>query len=93
MTTYTYTDHALTRRQQRAIPPLIIKWLLEYGATQHDHRGGVVHYFDKHARKALAHDAGQLIVDHLKGFLDAYLVAIDNCIITVGYRYKRLNRS
>jgi len=92
MTTYTYTDHALSRKQQRAIPPLIVQWLFEYGATQYDHHGGVVHYFDKQARKVLAHDVGNLIVDQLRRFLDAYLVARDDRIITVGYRYKRLNR-
>ena len=43
------TDHAQSRMQQRAIPPLILDWLQSYGAIEHDHRGAEVHYFNHDA--------------------------------------------
>ncbi len=40
------TRHAQVRMQQRGVPPLILEWLLKYGAIEHDGHGGHVRYFD-----------------------------------------------
>lgn len=85
------TKHASDRQQQRKVPPLIIHWLAEFGATEYDHRGGRIHYFDKQSRKRLAAEVGSEVVDRLGGLMDAYAVVGDgDAVITVGYRFKRI---
>ena len=87
------TDHAQSRMQQRAIPPLILDWLQSYGAIEHDHRGAEVHYFGHDAKRRIAKDVGQKVVDLLGAFLDAYMVTSNQGdVITCGYRYKKINR-
>ena len=86
------TKHANERMQQRSIPPLIIEWLNEYGTRQHDHHGAIIHYFDKRSRRRLAKNVGSDVTRRLSDLLNAYMVKRDNDIITVGYRYKRINR-
>ena len=46
--------HAQARMQQRAIRADALERLLEFGREAFDHRGGVVLYFDKAARRRLA---------------------------------------
>lgn len=87
------TKHADGRMQQRAIPPLIINWLFEYGREEHDHRGAVIHYFDKRSIKKLQRDHGRRPIDRLTQYLDAYLVESDGTVLTVGHRFKRFYRT
>jgi hypothetical protein len=90
----TLTNHAMTRSQQRGIPPLIIEWLKCFGARTRDGRGAEVLWFDKGSRRQLAGQVGTQIVERLGHFLDAYLVlSDDDQVITVGWRTKRLPRS
>ena len=48
------TRHAQARMQQRAIRADALERLLEFGREAFDHRGGVVLYFDKAARRRLS---------------------------------------
>ena len=89
------SKHARHRMQQRGIPPLILTWLLQFGKPRYDHRGGVVYYFDKHARRSLEREVGRKVVSRLSDYLDSYVVSStsDDTLVTVGYRYKRFNLS
>ena len=85
--------HASVRAQQRSIPPLILDWLLAYGATEFDHRGAEGRFFDHAARRRLEKEFGRQVIDRLGGLLDAYLVvAASGCVVTAGHRLKRVNR-
>ena len=79
--------------QQRGIPPLILTWLLQFGKPRYDHRGGVVYYFDKNARRTLEREVGSKVVSRLSDYLDSYAVSStgDDTLVTVGHRYKRFN--
>lgn len=84
------TEHARTRMQQRAIPPVVVEALLAYGRGEHDHRGGTILYFNKAARRRLERER---IDRALERHLDAYaVVAGTGEIITVGHRDKRIHR-
>lgn len=85
------TNHAQSRMQQRGIPPLILDWLQIYGSSSHDHGGAEIRYFDSGARRRIAKDVGQKVVDLLGQLLDAYIViSNDGVVITCGHRYKRI---
>jgi len=69
----------------------VVTWLLEFGQTHCDHRGGVLYYFDKESRRHLERDVGRRVISRLSCYLDSYLVstATDGNVITVGHRCKR----
>ena len=88
------TGHASRRLQQRALPPLVIDWLHAYGREHHDHRGGVILYFDRRARRRLERDVGRQPVRRMKEWLNAYaVVGGDGRLVTAGHRYDRIYRS
>lgn len=88
------TCHAALRSQQRAIPQLIIDWLMDYGAVAVDQRGAEIFYFDHAARRRLSKAVGERAVSLLGRLLDAYVVFSERgTVITVGHRYKRVVRS
>lgn len=82
------THHASVRAQQRGIPPLIVEWLLEYGAQAKGSDGAMHRYFDKRSRKRLARVVGEQVVDRMGDLTDTFLVqSSDNGnVITVGHR-------
>lgn len=84
--------HAEMRAQQRGIPPLILDLLLEFGTREHDARGAEVVYFDRRARKHVESYTGGLF-SKLNEHLDAYAVVSHGVVVTVGPRYKRINRN
>jgi len=86
------TSHAEARAQQRAIPPLILDWLDRYGVRERAGAGAEIAYFDKNSRRALERDVGRTVVARLGDLLDAYAVVDGNTVITVGHRYKRIER-
>lgn len=87
------TRHAQIRMQQRGVPPLILEWLLEYGATEYDGHGGRVRYFDKDARRRIGRAKGDIVLRRMHEFFDSYAVlAEDGAVITVGHRYKKTKR-
>ena len=82
------TRHAQARMQQRAIGPDALDRLLEFGREAFDHRGGVVLYFDKAARRRLARAApGARDVERVAGCFA--VVAHDGSVVTVGHRLRR----
>ena len=54
------TNHANTRSQQRAIPPMLIDLLLQFGKSEAAGNGVAKMFFDKQARKRVAAYAGPL---------------------------------
>ncbi len=87
------SEHARLRMQQRGIPPLVLTWLLDFGQKRHDHKGGVVHYFDKRSRRDLERSVGRGIVRRLSEYMDSYAVSSlqDDVVETVGHLYKLLS--
>jgi hypothetical protein len=87
------SKHARHRMQQRGIPPLILSWLLQFGKPRYDHRGCVIYYFDKQARRALEREVGSKVISRLSDYLDSYVVSStsDDTVVTVGHRHKRFN--
>ncbi len=67
------SKHASVRQQQRAIPPLVIDWLLSYGHRDSSY-GAVRVRFDKRARRELARDVGKRAVSLMSKYLTAALV-------------------
>ena len=86
------SQHAEVRMEQRAIPPLIVDWLIDYGSTSYDKHGAKRRFFDKRSRKRLTSAVGKSVVRQLSKQLSAYIVVNDEKVITVGYRTKRIKR-
>ena len=86
------THHAEVRMAQRSIPPLIVDWLVDYGATSYDKHGAKRRFFDKRSRKRLTSAVGKSVVGQLSKELSAYIVVGNDSVITVGYRTKRIKR-
>lgn len=87
------SNHAVTQMQQRAISELTIDYLMEWGRKAYDHRGAVIRYFDKTSRTQLIRHVGEQRARALEHQLDAYVVVSNSGqVITVGHRYKRINR-
>jgi hypothetical protein len=85
------TFHAQKRMQQRSIPPLVVQWLEEYGDEVHDHRGGIILHFGKHARRRLEKAVGREPIRRMNDWLRTYLVvSTDGVRITAGVRYRRI---
>ena len=83
--------HARTRCQQRSVPPLIVDWLVQFGAEVHDGHGAIIRHFDRAARRRLAAYAGWNVVSRLSEFLGAYVVTSGGVVITVGHRFRRIS--
>ncbi len=85
------SKHAELRSQQRGVPPLVIEWLLRFGDSAWDHRGGQVKYFTRRSRHRVENVVGHEVMRRLHEFLDCYaVVATDGTLITCGHRYKRI---
>lgn len=89
-----HTKHSLTRAQQRGIPPLIDRWLNEYGEEMFDGHGGVVIAFTPRSRRAMERDFGREPVRRMSEYLNAYKVesSHDGHTITLGRRFRRIKR-
>ena len=87
------TRHASKRHQQRAIPPLVTSWILEFG-TSVRHAGADVLYLDKRGRKRLR-DAvgGERSLRLIEPMLNTYLVlGDDGVVVTAARRQHRFKR-
>lgn len=85
--------HARARMQQRGIRPEALSCLLQYGREAHDHTGHVMIYFDKAARRRLERDADAETRKQIVQLARLYAVlGGDGEIVTVGHRYRRINR-
>lgn len=86
------TQHAGQRRQQRAIPELMVSLLLQFGTTEPAGNGTKKLYFDKPARRRVASYAGPL-AGHINEHMDVYaVVGADNAIITVAHLTEKIRR-
>lgn len=86
------TRHARTRSQQRAVPPMMIDLLLQFGKSESAGAGVAKMFFDKQARKRVAAYAGSF-ASLLDEYLDLYaVVGQDMAVITVGHRTERIRR-
>ncbi len=84
------TNHANTRSQQRAIPPMMIDLLLQFGKSESAGNGTEKLFFDKQSRRRIAAYAGPLAT-LLNEHLDLYAVVSDDMqVITVGHRIERI---
>jgi hypothetical protein len=78
--------------QQRAISTDALELLFEYGREAFDHRGGVVLYFDKAARRRLQHAAPR--AKGLDRVARCYaIVSTGGEVLTVGHRCRKINRT
>ena len=84
--------HANTRAQQRAIPPLVIDWLLAYGSEAPCQNGVAIRYFDKPAKRRLERAYGREPIRRFADKLSCYLLEKDGRVITAGHRYRRVRR-
>jgi len=87
------TRHAQVRAQQRAIAPMVIDLLLQFGKTERAGDGTNKYYFDKSARRRVQAYAGPLAA-MLDQHLDVYaVVSSDSKVITVAHRTERIKRN
>lgn len=85
------TKHAADRQRQRAIPPIVIDWLEQFGAVEHQACAELL-YFDRRGLKRLSRYTGGLS-DQFEALRNVYMVrGAKGRIITVGYRTRRINR-
>ena len=88
-----HTRHAITRMQQRGIPPMVDQLLDLYGQEEHDGHGAVTLYLNKNSIRNMERDLGRGPVSRLAQWLNAYKVqSSDGRTITAGYRTCRLWR-
>jgi hypothetical protein len=86
------TRHATTRSQQRAIPPMMIDLLIQFGTSESAGSGVSKVFFDKQACRRVSAYAGPLAAS-LNEHMDLYaVVADDRSIVTVGHRQERIRR-
>ncbi len=84
--------HAISRSQQRAIPPMVIDLLAQFGKSEPAGDGTSLVFFDKSARRKVKAYAGPL-ASLLDSHLDVYAVfAANETLVTVGHRYERIRR-
>jgi hypothetical protein len=85
------TNHARKRLQQRAIPPFILDYLDSFGCSKRC-GGSERMFFDKAARRRLAHHlGGEAALQPIERWLGVYaVVGDDGTVVTVGHRTKRL---
>jgi hypothetical protein len=87
------TKHAAIRAQQRAIPPLVDRWLEEFGDEEYDGHGCRLLYFSRHSVREMERCLGCKPVSLMKRYLQAYKVeSTDGLTITKGWRTSRVRR-
>ncbi len=89
--THILTRHAQARMQQRGIPVEALDCLLDFGREAFDHHGGVVLYFDKAARRQLSRATSA--TKNIDRVSRCYAVLLEGKVVTVGHRYRRINRA
>ena len=86
------TAHAYQRAVQRAIPPLLVCLLIEFG-TRRRVAGGIVRYFDGATREKLRRDLRELL-GRWDSLGDAFAVLDPDAryVVTLGHRTRRQRR-
>jgi len=86
------THHASVRRQQRAIPELVIDLLLQFGKQESAGQGTTKYFLDGASRRKIIAYAGPL-ARSLEEHLNLYVVVGENnAIVTVAHRIDRIKR-
>jgi hypothetical protein len=90
----THTTHANLRAKQRGIPPLVERWLDDFGEERYDGHGGIVRFFSRRSRRMIERTCGRAVVARLSEYLDCYKVEAndDGATITMGHCFRRINR-
>ncbi|MCH8323252.1 MAG: hypothetical protein IIB64_09300 [Proteobacteria bacterium] len=92
LNTLNYSNHALKRQQQRNIPPIIVKWLFDFG-TSIRHQGAEVLYFDHQSIRNLKKYTGKAFYNKIREFTNSYaVVSDDGTIITLGRKFKHFRK-
>lgn len=87
------TKHAATRAQQRAIPPLVDRWLDEFGEVVYDGNGKVSVFFSHKSKRNMERILGSRPVALMTHYLNAYRVeGQDGVTITTGWLTSRVRR-
>lgn len=87
------TKHAQIRAQQRAIPPLAVRLLDEYGREMHAGGGTVITFLDRAAIRRIEQDYGRRPAAKLTEWFDVYRVSTTTgTTLTIGHRTRRLRR-
>ena len=84
------THQAKTNHRQRAIPPIIINWLRNFGCRITGMNGTTVIYFDKESKRTMCSEIGHIVVRRLDDMMDAYVVMSKERVVAVGHRFKPL---
>lgn len=86
------SKHAAKRRRQRAIPPVVERWLDEFGELRHDGRGGIINFFSHRSVRAMASHLGMRFLQQNRKYLGVYRVldSHDHSTITMGWLYRRV---
>ncbi len=86
------TKHAQVRMSQRAIPPIAVSLLEEFGSEMR-HNGADILFMDKAAKRRLTKAfGGRRALRMLEPVLDSYAVIADGKVITVAPKTKRFRR-
>lgn len=82
------TEHALTRTQQRCIPPFILGLIIDHGQCKYSH-GAEVYFLDKTGRRKLQKELGRKVYARIEDQLNIYVV-LDEQVITAAHRVHRI---
>lgn len=85
------TTHAQTRMRQRAISPVFIDWLEQFGSVEPQEGAELIYFSQRSLRKLASYTGGfSNKIDKLK---NVYLVRGNNGkIVTAGYRNESIKR-
>jgi hypothetical protein len=86
------SPHARARMQQRAISAEALERLLDFGREQHLSRDKNIVFFDKKARARLARADARLVREAERLFRTYAVLGGNGVVITVGHRYRRIQR-
>lgn len=92
---WSHTKHSSIRSQQRAIPPLILQWLDEFGHREYDKHGGAKVFFTRSSIRDMERQFGRRPVARLREFFTTYFVESTDAqaTLTVGHRTRRFRRN
>ena len=86
------SPHAQARMQQRAISAEALERLLDFGTVRHLDRDKEIVFFDKKAKQRLA-KADKALAREAERLVRTYAVLGGNgIVVTVGHRYRRIQR-
>jgi len=79
--------------QQRAISAEALERLLDFGSVKHLARDKEIVFFDKKAKRRLARADKELAREAERLFKTYAVVGGNGVVVTVGHRYRRIQRS